>query len=320
MPRKAPGKYYRDGISMLELAEMFPTEESAIKWFESILWGKDRPCPHCGSVNTRECKDRKPMPYRCKDCREHFSVRTGTVLERSHIPMRKWAWGIYLWTTSLKGVSAMKLHRDLKLSYKSAWFMAHRLREVFVDGADEYTGPVEVDETWMGGKRRNMHKAKREQLTGRGSAGKVAVVGMKDRATNQIDAQVVEDVTGQTLLGFIGERINEETQVYTDTALAYSPLEKHTTVNHSVGEYVRGQAHTNGIESFWAMLKRAYTGTFHNISFKHLQRYVNEFAGRHNLRCADTRDQMAAIVAAMAGRRLLFRQLTGEPHAHSAAN
>ena len=143
MGSKAPGKYYRDGISMLELAEMFPTEESAVQWFESILWEKDRPCPHCGSVNTRECKNGKPMPYRCRDCREHFSVRTGTVLERSHIPLRKWAWGIYLWTTSLKGVSAMKLRRDLKLSYKSAWFMAHRLREVFVRGADEYRGPVE---------------------------------------------------------------------------------------------------------------------------------------------------------------------------------
>ena len=240
MKRKAPGKYYRDGISMLELAEMFPTEESAVQWFESILWEKDRPCPHCGSVNTRECKNGKPMPYRCKDCREHFSVRTGTVLERSHIPMRKWAWGIYLWTTSLKGVSAMKLRRDLKLSYKSAWFMAHRLREVFVRGADEYRGPVEVDEVYLGGRRRNMHWAKREQLTGRGASGKVAVVGMKDRATDQIDAQVVDDVSGQTLLGFITDRIGERTQVYTDAALAYEPLPNHVAVNHSVGEYVRG--------------------------------------------------------------------------------
>ena len=320
MPRKAPGKYYRDGISMIELAEMFPTEESAIKWFESILWGKDRPCPHCGSVDTRECKDQKPMPYRCKDCRKHFSVRTGTVLARSHIPMRKWAWGIYLWTTSLKGVSAMKLRRDLKLSYKSAWFMAHRLREVFVEGADEYTGPVEVDEVYVGGKRRNMHKAKREQLTGRGASGKVAVVGMKDRATNRVDAKVVEGVSGQTLLDFATERIGEETEVYTDAAVAYEPLPRHVAVNHSVGEYVRGQAHTNGIESFWAMLRRAYTGTFHQISPKHLQRYIHEFAGRHNLRNADTRDQMQSIVAAMVGRRLLFRQLTRGPHAHSAAN
>ena len=312
---KGPGKSYRKGISLIEIMEMFPTEEAATQWFERILWHDERPCPHCGSLNTRECKNHKPMPYRCRDCRGHFSVRTGTILQRSHIPLRKWAIGIYLWTTSLKGVSSMKLKRDLKISQKSAWFMAHRLREVFSGHSLEFNGPVEVDETYMGGKARNMHKDKRAQLTGRGPADKVAVVGIKDRETNFVNAEVMVETVGENLQGFVAEHIHDETMVYTDDASAYKALPNHESVKHSVGEYVRGQAHTNGIESFWAVLKRAHTGTFHKLSYKHLQRYVNEFAGRHNLRCADTKVQMITIVAAMVGRRLMYRDLTRSSHA-----
>ena len=312
---KAPGKSYRQGISILELAEMIPDEATAEKWFEVALWGDDRPCPHCGSLNTRVCKNRKPMPYRCRDCREHFSIRTGTVMHRSRIPLKKWVWAIYLWSTSLKGISSMKLHRDLKISQPAAWFMVHRLRECFSDAESEFDGPVEVDETYMGGKRKNMHKARREPLTGRGASGKVAVVGMRDRATNEINAQVVDDVTVNSLQGFVVERIHADTRVYTDDANAYKSLPKHESVKHSAGEYVRGQAHTNGIESFWAVLKRAHTGTFHKISYKHLQRYVNEFAGRHNLRRCHAMTQMATIAAAMVGRRLMYRDLTRPDHA-----
>ena len=309
---KAPGKSHRKGISIIELAEMIPDEATAEKWFESILWGDDRPCPHCGSLDTRACKNRKPLPYRCRDCREHFSIRTGTVMHRSRIPLKKWSWGIYLWATSLKGVSSMKLHRDLKISQPAAWFMAHRLREVFSETGFQFDGPVEVDETYMGGKRRNMHASKRKELEGRGSVGKTPVVGMKDRDTNQVSAKVMDTVTGEDLQGFVVERVHDGTMVYTDDAAAYKAFPHHEAVKHSVGEYVREQAHTNGIESFWSVLKRAHTGTFHRLSRKHLQRYVNEFAGRHNLRPLDTIDQMHAIVAAMAGKRLMKSQLVGK--------
>ena len=311
---QAPGKAYRDGISIIELMDMFPSDEAATKWFESQVWPAGRCCGHCGSTRTSEVPSAKPMPYWCTDCRSYFSVRTGTAIERSKIPLRKWAIAIYLCLTSLKSVSSMKLHRDLKISQKSAWFMLHRLREAWVPKGDDdqFSGPVEVDETYMGGKRRNMSNAKRKELagTGRGAVGKVAVVGVKDRASNRVVAKVVESTDKPTLQGFVVEHTAPGATVYSDEASAYEAIPfEHESVKHSVAEYVRGMAHTNGVESFWSILKRAHMGTFHKISPKHLNRYVQEFAGKHNIRSADTLAQMAAMAAGLVGRRLMYRQL-----------
>ena len=274
------------------------------------MWGDERCCGHCGSVRTSEVPNRKPMPYWCSDCRSYFSVKTGTVLERSKVPLRKWAIAIYICCTHLKSVSSMKLHRDLGVTQKTAWFMMHRLREAssFKSGA-LFSGTVEVDETYFGGKRRNMHAAKRKELDGRGPTGKTAVVGMKNRETKQVIAQVVERTDADTLCTFVEDRITPDTMVYTDDASAYNRLENHETVRHSVGEYLRGQAHTNGVESFWSMLKRAHKGTFHKLSPKHLQRYVNEFCCRSGLRDDDTLDQMTAWTAALVGKRLMYKTL-----------
>lgn len=312
MANNARGKHCRKGISLIELAEMFPDEASAERWFEEVRWpaSEDRRCPKCGSGNTAPKANRKPLPYRCRDCRKFFSVRHGSVMEQSKIPLRKWAFAIYLNATSLKGVSSMKLHRDLKITQKSAWFMAHRLREAFASEPGLFVGPVEVDETYMGGKRKNMPKAKRKKLTGRGAAGKAAIVGAKDRETNKIRARTVNNTDRETLHGFVEAATETDATVYTDEAVAYKGMaRRHETVCHSVGEYVCDQAHTNGMESFWATLKRGHKGTFHNFSPKHLHRYVNEFAGRHNIRNADTIDQMRDIVAGMIGKRLMYRNL-----------
>ena len=192
---RAPGKAHREGISLLELARIFPDERAAERWFEEARWGDEPCCPRCGGLEkVREIASRKPMKWHCGDCRRYFSVRLGTVLERSRIPLQKWAYAIYLWTTSLKGVSSMKLHRDLGISQKSAWFMAHRLREAYLNGGGMFDGPVEVDEMYVGGKRANMSNAKRKELReqglGRGTAGKTAVVGMKDRETKRVVARV----------------------------------------------------------------------------------------------------------------------------------
>ncbi len=291
---------------------MFPDEESAVKWFEEIYWPEERCCGHCGSTNTHETPNRKPMPYRCRDCRRYFSVRTGTALQSSRLPLRKWAYAVYIYVTNLKGVSSMKLSRDLKVNQKTAWYMMHRLRKSWDEsGLEELAGPVEADEAFFGGKRRNMSKAKRKSLTGRGAVGKTAVAGIKDRASNQVQARVVENTKSETMSRFIMEHVKPGTTIYTDDALTYQALPNHETVKHSVGEYVRGKAHTNGVESFWSMLKRAHMGTFHKISAKHLNRYIAEFVRRHNIREMDTLEQMRHVVAGLVGRRLMFRDLTG---------
>lgn len=316
MSHEAPGKAYRDGVSLIDMMQMFSTEQDAIDWFESIIWPDGRYCPKCGSTNTVEAKH-KTMPYWCNGCRGYFSVRTGTPIARSNVPLQKWAIAIYLTLTSLKSVSSMKLQRDLSVSQPTAWFMLHRLREAWSCGGendDDFDGPVEVDESYFGGKRANMSNAKRKALreagAGRGTDGKTAVAGIKDRDTNHIRAKVVRNVNADTMEDFIEEHVEIEAEVYTDDSRVYQGLlHDHETVQHSVSEYVRGKAHTNGIESFWAMLKRAHDGTFHKMSPKHLNRYVQEFAGKHNIRELDTLEQMRAVVARMVGKNLLYRNL-----------
>ena len=319
MAQKAPGKAHREGLTLVELMDMFPTEEAATEWFESAIWPDGRYCGKCGSVDTREVPSGKPMPYWCRGCKSYFSVRTGTPIARTNVPLRKWAIAIYLCLTSLKSVSSMKLQRDIGVSQPTAWFMLHRIRQAWaVDDDDQFDGPVEVDETYFGGERRNMSKAKRKALreagSPRGPVGKTAVVGIKDRDSSEVRAEVVQRVNGETLQGFVREHTEPGATVYTDDATAYRgmPEFEHEAVNHTVSEYVRGQAHTNGIESFWSMLKRAHDGTFHKISPKHLQRYVSEFAGKHNVRDSGTLAQMRDTVARLVGRNLLYRDLIAD--------
>ena len=313
MAQKAPGQAHREGVSIIQLMDMFPDEITATEWFEAQVWPSGRCCGHCGSTSTSETPNAKPMPYWCPNCRSYFSVRTGTAIERSKIPLRKWAIAIYMEITSLKGVSSMKLHRDIGISQKSAWFMLHRIREAWtVPSAGEFAGPVEVDETYMGGKRKNMSNAQRKALagTGRGAVGKVTVVGAKDRGTRQVSAKVIESNDKATLQGFVVENAADGATVYTDEASAYTGMPfNHDSVKHSMKEYVRGMVHTNGIESFWSMLKRAYIGTYHKLSPKHMNRYVQEFAGKNNIRDLDTLAQMTVVVAALVGRRLMYRDL-----------
>ena len=310
----APGKSDRSGISLIELMEMFPDEATATAWLEAKIWPNGRCCGHCGSAGTSLVPNAKPMPYWCPDCREYFSVRTGTVMARSKIPLHKWVIAFYLEITSLKGVSSMKLHRDLGISQKSAWFMLHRIRESWMSGKpiNQFSGPVEVDETYFGGKRANMSNAQRKKLagTGRGTAHKIAVVGMKDRVTKNVRAKVIESPNKATLQGFVVENAAPGATVYTDELSAYEGIPfNHEVVKHGISQFVKGMAHTNGAESFWSMLKRAHMGTYHKLSPKHLNRYVQQFAGKQNFREKDTLAQMSSVATGMVGKCLTYRDL-----------
>ncbi|MDE0713224.1 MAG: IS1595 family transposase [Rhodospirillales bacterium] len=327
MTQTAPGKAHREGISLKKLMAMFSTEEKARKWIEAQIWPDGPYCPHCGSKNVQHPIKHKTMTHRCRDCpkRPQFSLKTGTIMQSSNLGYRDWAIAIYLLTTNLKGVSAMKLHRDLEIAHSSAWHLAHRLRAAFGNEQKrQFDGPVEADETYIGGKRKNMSNARRRELkgTGRGGSGKAVVVGIKDRKTGRIIAQQVLQVDTLDVAGFVAAMTSQGAVVYTDEAAVYNILKRwydHDSVKHSVSEYVRDQVHTNGIESFWAMLKRGYNGTYHKMSPKHLDRYVSEFAGRHNIRELDTSEQMRTVVLRMRNKRLRYSDLIAENGLESGA-
>ena len=297
-----------DELSLCELFERFPDERAATQWLEAERWpDSERFCPHCGCMDAvQDVPDCRPMPYRCGECKKFFSLRTGTVMERSPIPLHKWLVASFLMLRG-KGVSSVQLARDLGITQKSAWFMAHRLRHAMKSDYGMFEGPVEVDEVYLGGKNKNRHWDKKMQF-GRGPYGKTPVVGIKDRDSGCVFAMPVESASIETATEIIKAHVSADSNVFTDESSIYNRVD-HQAVNHSRGEYVRDDVHTNGIESFWALLKRAYMGVYHWWSPKHAHRYVDECSGRYNTRGMSTIDRLGALFDGMQGKRLTWKEL-----------
>ena len=301
-------------ISTFELFALIPDAETARVYLEARLWPNGVTCPTCSGQD--RITTRKGGFYRCNKCKLDFTIRTGTIFERSHVPLHKWVYAMYLMVTARKGISSMQLAKEIGITQKSAWFMLQRLREACggpTGNGGKLSGFVEVDECFVGGKEGNKHESKKLNA-GRGSFGKTAVMGLRERGGRTV-AMTIKGNDQETLHNAIFDNVEIGSTVMTDEHNGYRGLDghffKHEVVNHKGGEYKRGNTSTNSIESVWAVLKRAVYGTYHQVSAKHLTRYVDEVSFRLNEGDVKrhTLDRLDSFVDAVDGKRLTYARL-----------
>ncbi len=325
--RAAKQRAEKDATGMLrrELPRACVDEDAAVAFMEKQRWGDSPACPHCGALDVYQMHSRNGVRaprylWRCRSCGGQFTVRIGTVFEDSRIPLRHWCFAFWAACSSKKGVSALQIRRHTQLSYKSALFLMHRIRFAMTPDATmppKMTGTVEADETWVGGKPRPISWQERRHLRSQGlpqrspTANKIPVMAMVQR-DGQVRTAVLTDVTAKNVGRALLANVAPSAHLRTDEGLQYRTLggffASHETVNHSIREYVRGDASVNAAESFFSRLKRTLYGTHHAVSQRHLHRYVAEVAFKHNTRKLDDGERVRAAIRAADGKRLLYAE------------
>lgn len=296
-------------LSLFNLQKTYPGKAEAVAYLERIRWGDSPCCSRCGATAGITQQKDKPENYWCKYCRKYFNAWTGTPLEYGKVELPKWIYAAYLLMTARKGISSLQLSKELEVTQSTAWYILHRLRIACGSDMEALYGTVEVDEVYLGGCEENKHESKKAH--GQHFAEKQIVLGMRERGGRTV-AMPIEHADKPTLHGAIHRHVRSGSTICTDDNPSYGGVaNRHRTVNHSAKEYVNIMAHTNGIESVWAVLKRGFNGVYHNWSKKHCRQYVNEFAFRLNEgNCErDTQDRLDDLFRGMVGKTITYEEL-----------
>lgn len=306
--------------TLMEAIQYFSDPDVCLEFVAGLRWPNGVVCPNCGGLDHSFLKTRRI--WKCKACKKQFSVKVGTIFEDSPIGLDKWLCAIWMIANAKNGISSYEIHRGIGVTQKTAWFMLHRIRLAMQTGSfEKMTGDVEVDETYIGGKARNMHKGKRK-AHGRGTVGKTAVVGLLERHEDKrvgkkastVKTKVVKDTKSETLQGIVKQNVLLGSTVYTDEHPSYEGLEPdyiHEVINHAE-VYAVGCVHINGLENFWSLFKRCIKGTYISVEPFHLFRYLDEESFRFNNRKDDDQERFIKTVSSVAGRRLTYERLTGK--------